>query len=370
MLNYPNIKRIIFITDTHLGVRNNSNDWIDIHSNYFKNWFIPLCKKIYRPGDCLVHLGDVYDSRQSLNLRVLNLGIEIFEELSKIFNDGIYILCGNHDIFAKNTNTINSLKSLKWIPKINIFEEPESVIMGNKSIFLMPWRRDYQADTETIESAKEHDYMFCHTDLKGLMFNKFTRIEHGISYEQLNKFGRVYSGHIHYSQTSGKIRMLGSPYQLTRSDTDNAKGITVLDLETGDEEYYENKYSPKFTRISFDKVLNSTPTELEPVFKNNFVDILVDPELAVKVPLGLLTEYVTPPIKISFTPITSAEQEVVDEGFHDLDGKSFSILELTKMYLEKCKFDEEKSAKIYKSIETLLHKVSIKTEEEDEDNED
>jgi hypothetical protein len=39
------------------------------------------------------------------------------------------------------------------------------------------------------------------------------------------------------------------------------------------------------------------------------------------------------------------------------------------MYLEKCKFDEEKSAKIYKSIETLLHKVSIKTEE-DEDNED
>ena len=164
--------------------------------------------------------------------------------------------------------------------------------------------------------------------------------------------------------------MLGSPYQLTRSDTDNAKGITILDLETGDEEYYENKYSPKFTRISFDKVLNSTPTELEPVFKNNFVDILVDPELAVKVPLGLLTEYVTPPIKISFTPITSAEQEVVDEGFHDLDGKSFSILELTKMYLEKCKFDDEKSAKIYKSIETLLHKVSIKTEEEDEDNED
>ena len=40
------------------------------------------------------------------------------------------------------------------------------------------------------------------------------------------------------------------------------------------------------------------------------------------------------------------------------------------MYLEKCKFDVEKSAKIYKSIETLLHKVSIKTEEEDEDNED
>jgi DNA repair exonuclease SbcCD nuclease subunit len=81
MLDFPKIKRVIFITDTHLGVRNNSNDWIEIHEDYFKNWFIPLCKKIYRPGDCLVHLGDVYDSRQSLNLRVLNLGIDIFEEL-------------------------------------------------------------------------------------------------------------------------------------------------------------------------------------------------------------------------------------------------------------------------------------------------
>jgi DNA repair exonuclease SbcCD nuclease subunit len=141
-------------------------------------------KRFTDQGDCLVHLGDVYDSRQSLNLRVLNLGIEIFEELSDIFKDGIFIICGNHDIFNKNTNEVNSLKSLKWIPRVNIFEEPESVKFGDKSIFLMPWRKDYQADTETIEGAKEHDYMFCHTDLKGLMFNKFTRIEHGISYEQ------------------------------------------------------------------------------------------------------------------------------------------------------------------------------------------
>ena len=92
MDKFPNIKRIIFITDTHLGVRNNSNDWIEIHEDYFKNWFIPFCKKIYKPGDCLVHLGDVYDSRQSLNLRVLNLGIEIFESLSDIFKDGILSL--------------------------------------------------------------------------------------------------------------------------------------------------------------------------------------------------------------------------------------------------------------------------------------
>jgi len=369
MINLPQIKRIIFITDTHLGVRNNSNDWIEIHENYFKNWFIPLCKKIYRPGDCLVHLGDVYDSRQSLNLRVLNLGIEIFEELSTIFKDGIFIICGNHDIYGKNTNDINSLKSLKWIPGIKIFEEPETIKFGKRKVFLMPWRKDHEAEREILSKVDEHDYMFCHTDLKGLLFNKFVRIEEGLNYDDMSKFNRVYSGHIHYSQNFGKMRMLGSPYQLTRSDTDNPKGITVLDLETEFEEYYENNYSPKFVRLTFEKVLNSTPEELSKIFKNNFIDILVDPEIAVKAPLGLLTEYLDPPLKISFTPITTPDQTIVDEGFHDLEGKNFSILELTQLYLEKSNYEDEKKTKIYKAIEKLLHKVSVK-EEKDEDQED
>lgn len=369
MITLPKIKRVIFITDTHLGVRNNSNDWIEIHQNYFYNWFIPLCEKIYRPGDCLVHLGDVFDSRQALNLKVLNLGIDVFERLSSIFKDGIYVICGNHDIFGKNTNEINSLKSLKWIPGVNIFEEPVSVQFGPKRVFLMPWRKDHEAEREVLSSVEEHDYMFCHTDLKGLMFNKFVRIDEGLNYDDLSKFERVYSGHIHYSQNFGKMRMLGSPYQLTRSDTDNPKGITVLDLETGYEEYYDNNFSPKFVRMSFEDVLNSTPAELNPIFKNNFIDILVDPQLAVKAPLGLLTDYVETPLKISFTPLTSPDQVVVDEGFHDLEGKSFSILDLTKAYLEKCNFEEEKSSKILKTIEKLLEKVSVQVEE-NEDQED
>lgn len=365
-----NAKRIWFITDTHLGVRNSSEDWINIHRNYFYEWFIPLVKKNYREGDILMHLGDVYDSRQSINLKVLNLGIEIFEDLSAIFKDGIFIICGNHDIFGRNTNEINSLKSLKWIPRVKIFEEPETIQFGPKKVFLMPWRKDHDAERETLMTVKEpHDYMFCHTDLKGLMFNKFVRIDAGLDYADMDKFERVYSGHIHYSQTFGKMRMLGSPFQLTRSDTDNAKGITVLDLETGDEEYYENNYSPKFVRITFDKVLNSTPNELNPIFKNNFIDILVDPELAVKAPLGLLTEYVVPPLKISFTPITNPGEELVDEGFHDLEGKSFSILDLTKLYLDKCNYEDDKKSKIYKAIEKLLHKVSVQVKE-DEDQED
>jgi DNA repair exonuclease SbcCD nuclease subunit len=364
-----NAKRIFFVTDTHFGVRNNSEDWINIQRDFFFNWFIPLAKKNYKPGDVLFHLGDVFDSRQSINLKVLNFAIEIFEELSKIFVDGIYIICGNHDIFGKTSNNINSLASLKWIPNITIFEEPETILASGKTIFLMPWRKDHQAEHDTLLNAKEHDYMFCHTDIKGLMFNRFVRIDAGLNYEDINKFGKVYSGHIHYTQIFGKMNMLGPPYQLTRSDTDNPKGITLLDIENGFEEYFENTFSPKFIRMSFEKVLNSTPAELNPIFSNNFIDILVDPEIAVKAPLGLLTEYVTPPLKISFTPTTSTDSVAVDDTFHDLEGKNFSILELTKLYLEKADYEEDKSQKIYKAVEKLLKKVSTQKEEMEEENE-
>jgi len=100
-MNVPNAKRLWIITDTHLGIRNSSEEWIQIMRKYFFEWFIPKVKKEYKPGDVLLHLGDVYDSRQSINLKVLNLCVEIFGELSKVFEDGVYVIIGNHDIYSK-----------------------------------------------------------------------------------------------------------------------------------------------------------------------------------------------------------------------------------------------------------------------------
>ena len=235
-------KRVWFITDTHLGVRNSSNEWIDIIDSYFHNFFFPLVKENYRPGDVLIHLGDWYDSRQSVNLRVLNLGVQIAEEMSKMFPDGIWILIGNHDIFGKNSNDVNSLKSIKWIPSVTVCEEPVSLELGDKSFFMMPWRKDSQTEEECLDEAPYHDYLCCHSDIRGLKFNRFVNIDHGSDSNKFRKFGKVYSGHIHYAQESGNIKMLGSPYELTRSDMDNPKGITLLDLETGEEKFFKNDF--------------------------------------------------------------------------------------------------------------------------------
>jgi DNA repair exonuclease SbcCD nuclease subunit len=59
-------KRIWLVSDTHLGVRSNSREWMDNIESYFREFFMPTIKKHYQPGDVVVHCGDVFDSRQSI----------------------------------------------------------------------------------------------------------------------------------------------------------------------------------------------------------------------------------------------------------------------------------------------------------------
>lgn len=361
-MNIPQAKRLWFITDTHLGIRNSSEEWIQIMRKYFFEWFIPLVKKEYRKGDILIHLGDVYDSRQSINLKVLNLCVEIFGELSQIFQDGIFVIVGNHDIYAKESNEINSLASLKWIPGVNVYEDPQTITFGQRKVFMMPWRSTEEAAAELLSETQEHDYLFCHSDIRGLSFNKYTKIEEGLSYNKLDNFRKVFSGHIHYSQDLGKVKMLGSPYQLTRSDMDNKKYILLFDLETEDEIIFENHFSPKFIRIGFDSVLDKTPIELEDMFRNNFVDVLIDPKLAVKAPLGILTEMISSQLKITFTPINDnkTDTENMEDSLFNLDGKNFSIIDFADEYIGALNENEETKEKMKKTIKILYKKATDK----------
>ena len=54
-------KRVWFITDTHLGVRNSSNEWIDIIDSYFHDFFFPLIKEQYHAKlNSLISLGSKF----------------------------------------------------------------------------------------------------------------------------------------------------------------------------------------------------------------------------------------------------------------------------------------------------------------------
>ncbi len=356
------MKRVWFITDTHFGVRANSVEWMDIQHDYFYNFFIPLVRQHYQPGDVLFHLGDVFDNRQAINIKALNMGIEIFEELSKIFKDGIFIICGNHDIFNKSTNDINSLKALKWIPNVTVFEEPAEVKVGGATFVMMPWRKDYHAEREFINSFKGKfvEYLCCHADIAGMKFNSNTLVEHGCTATEYAGFGRVYSGHIHYAQRFGNITMLGSPYQITRADRGNTKTVVLLDPATGTEQEFDNKHSPKFISTQFKDLLSKTPAQIGELFENNFVDVFIDAGLLMKVPINTFIEEIPKTYRrIDLQIITSENKTVVVDS--DNVGQSLDMLKLIGLYVNSTAYDAGMKKTMTKELTDLYHKAEQST---------
>jgi len=365
-MDLKNYKRAWMITDTHLGVRNNSIEWLEIMKEYFQNFFIPLLKREKKEGDFLVHVGDVFDSRHSLNLLVMNEGISIFEEISKIMP--IVIILGNHDIYKKNSNDVNSVKILKWIPNIKVLEEPEVIVISGKKLLFMPWRAGHAEELECIQNNPA-DFMFCHTEMQGLKFNKSTTIETGLDMKEIKNFRKVYAGHIHFAQQKGNFRMLGCPYPMTRSDINNEKGIWCLDLITEEEHYFPNDVSPKFIRMIFEKVLEMEEKEAKEYFKNNFVDILVDPKWSLNFPFSTFAEDMKGHRRLDFVPRIS---NIEDEDGMLLESESselekIDIIELSKRLIYNTGHSTKVKDRLVGTIKTLYDRVQKTQEEKDED---
>ena len=70
--------------------------------------------------DILILEGDIFHSRESINVRIQNEAFDIFKQLSKKFKRGIYIIIGNHDVYYKDKNEIHSLKSLSYLICIKV----------------------------------------------------------------------------------------------------------------------------------------------------------------------------------------------------------------------------------------------------------
>ena len=345
--------RIWLITDTHLGVRSNSREWMDNIESYFYDFFIPTLKKHYKPGDVLMHCGDVFDSRQSINLYVMNKGISIFEEISNILP--IYMIIGNHDIFMKSSNEINSLKVFKNFKNITVFEDPEKIMFGKRSALLMPWRENHQAEAAVLSNPDNFaELLFCHTDVKGFTFNKMQRIEDGNEPDTYDKYQRVYSGHIHWAQKFKNIRMLGSPYQITRSDNGNTKSIWLLDLENLEETQFENTVSSKFVKYKLNWLIEQPLESIQDLFKNNYIDIMVDAAWSTWFPFSIFTEEFTGYRKINYI-ITTMESDS-DEDL-PVENEEINLLKMIELHIEGLPYNPGLKEKLTKVSSQIYNKI-------------
>jgi DNA repair exonuclease SbcCD nuclease subunit len=273
--------RIFMISDTHFGVHMNEFDkWQNMMESTFYNFVIPFLKKNVKKGDILIHLGDLFDNRTSIPIITLNKVEKILKEISNIIP--IHIMVGNHDLFNKGTNEVNSVRLFSYMSdNIFVYEKTTTIDYNGIKLVLMPWV-EKRADMISEIDKNFGDYLFCHSDLNGCKMH-LTSVAHRnsdkIDVGEFKKYKRVFSGHVHIRQIESNFEFIGSLYQMDRNDFGDQKGITVLDLSTESTEFYPNTYSPVFKKIYIRTQEDIESLEL--VSTKDYIDLFISNSLLI-----------------------------------------------------------------------------------------
>ena len=350
-----NFKRIWMISDTHWGARANSSMWQDTIENYHRKVFIPLLKKEVKKGDVLVHAGDMFDNRQTLNLLVGNAALSVYTEIAKILP--IYIIVGNHDIYRKKTNDISSLDFLKNVENIHVLKDAKVFEWSEEKVLLMPWQSHRESEINTITEHSSASIVICHSEVAGVQLNHGIKSFDGVPIANYKKFKQVFSGHIHHRALYDNVQMLGCPYQITRSDTKNSKGVTLYDIKKDEIVFFENNYSPKFLKIPLDKILDFKLEELKKVVCNNYIDLYIPSKIASKYNMSLLLQELQN-ISKTIDPIIYDENENINLSIYhmsDFSGSAMDIVDLAKKHIASTTYDDKLKKRI---LDTVLELYS------------
>lgn len=360
MIKLENINKIYVLGDLHLGVKNNSIEWSEIQSDFLLNFFL---SKIDENGfdpdhDILIQLGDWNHIREYTNVRIWNKSIEIFKKLSYKFKRGIFIILGNHDVYYKDKNSVHSLKGISnMFPNITIFESPEIIEVNKKYRFLMlPWIENNNQIINEINLYKgKIDYIFCHADIKGFKLNKFSKLESGIDPSNLREFKKIYSGHIHIRQEDKNILYVGTPYHMDKGDLDNIKGFYILNcLDSMKETFIENTISPKYVRYNIIDILNLSLSEINELFKNNFVDLLIEYSFFSKFPVNKFLDIIKDSNYRQLEFITYSKENEKDSKNSDSNKSyEYNIFEILNSILDEKSISNEIREKVIKKFNNL-----------------
>ena len=190
----------------------------------------------------------------------------------------LHMLVGNHDIFFKNTNDVNSLTELLGarFNNIHLYAEAQEVTFDGLPILFMPWinSTNYIYSMGMIDETKA-DICMGHLDINGFAMNKGQILaEHGYDKSTFRRFDTVMSGHFHHKSDDGQIFYLGTPYELYWNDHNDPKGFHVFDTETRELTRIENKLTI-FDKIYYDDTENNYENVDVRKYEKKYVKLIV-----------------------------------------------------------------------------------------------
>ena len=225
--------KIAILNDTHCGIRNSSDIFIDYQERFYTEVFFPYL--LENGITKIVHLGDYYEHRRFINFKALNSNRRVFLDKLREYGITMDIVPGNHDTYYKNTNELNSIKELMghYMNEVNIVMKPTVLDYDGLKFGIMPWIcADNEKESNDFLVNCKADVIGGHFELNGFDMLRGVPCTHGMSTENLQRFELVLSGHYHCKSNQDNIHYLGSQMEFFWNDAHDDKFFHVLDTDT------------------------------------------------------------------------------------------------------------------------------------------
>ena len=103
--------KVALLADTHFGCKKSDKTFQDSQLRFFNEQFVPELKE--KNIDTVIICGDVFDTRQTVNVQTENVVINLFKETFKDLT--VHVVVGNHDIFHTNTTKTHSFLTISLL---------------------------------------------------------------------------------------------------------------------------------------------------------------------------------------------------------------------------------------------------------------
>jgi DNA repair exonuclease SbcCD nuclease subunit len=240
--------KIALINDTHWSARGDSQLFFDYFMKFFDDVFFPYVKE--NDIKTIIHAGDLMDRRKFVNFNILNqVRTRFFDKLNE---EGIEMHCilGNHDVYYRNTNKVNSIREL-FNDDLILYDEPAVVNFDGLDIAMLPWvcKENYEQSIDFIKTAPA-PILVGHLELQGYDVMRGVKHDGGMNPKMFDRYEQIFTGHFHCRQEQGNIYYLGTQYDITFSDLNETKGFHIYDTDTREIEFISNPHK-MFHAVSY-----------------------------------------------------------------------------------------------------------------------
>jgi len=332
--------KIAIFSDLHLGIYGNSTNWHQIALDW-ADWIVADLKK--KKISDIFFLGDFFHNRSEISVQTGHIASLIIEKF-KDFN--MLMIVGNHDCFYKNRSDIHSLGLLKGHSNITIIDESLQFSQFGKKFLFVPWEGEIPDD--------KFDYIFGHFEIISFKMNNFKVCDHGYNPMDFlaSKTSMVFSGHFHNRHSKkyneGSIHYVGNTFPMDFSDVGNQRGYHILDVESGDLEFFPNPVSPTFVKV----LLSKTDDVSDDLIRNNIVKLIIDGDVSDDI-IEKQKVYLS-----QFKPFQlTTEFNVSSKSINNVDHvDAIDLEEMFEEFQEQMKLDDDQNERVGKIIKRLYER--------------